>query len=63
MNLKKFVRSIPNYPKKGILFRDITSLIENARAFNYALKKMYSIILILQIARFLLHYGRTLVFF
>ena len=40
MNLKKFVRSIPDYPKKGILFRDITSLIENTRAFNYALKKM-----------------------
>ena len=43
MNLKKFVRSIPDYPKKGILFRDITSLIENTRAFNYALKKMYKI--------------------
>ena len=43
MNLKKFVRSIPDYPKKGILFRDITSLIENTRAFNYALKKMYTI--------------------
>jgi adenine phosphoribosyltransferase len=43
MNLKKFVRSIPDYPKKGILFRDITSLIENTRAFNYALKRMYKI--------------------
>ena len=43
MNLKNFVRSIPDYPKKGILFRDITSLIENTRAFNYALKKMYTI--------------------
>ena len=43
MNLKKFVRSIPDYPKKGILFRDITSLIENTRAFNYALKKMHMI--------------------
>ncbi len=43
MNLKNFVRSIPNYPKKGILFRDITSLIENTRAFNYALKKMHII--------------------
>ena len=43
MNLKKFVRSIPDYPKKGILFRDITSLIENTRAFNYALKKMQTI--------------------
>ena len=43
MNLKKFVRSIPNYPKRGILFRDITSLIENPRAFKYALTKMYTI--------------------
>jgi adenine phosphoribosyltransferase len=43
MNLKKFVRSIRNYPKKGILFRDITSLTENTRAFNYALKKMHKI--------------------
>ena len=43
MNLKKFVRSIPNYPKKGILFRDITSLIENSRAFNFVIKKMHKI--------------------
>ena len=39
MNLKTFVRSISDYPKKGILFRDITSLIEDSRAFSYALKK------------------------
>ena len=43
MNLKKFVRSIRNYHKKGILFRDITSLTEITRAFNYALKKMHKI--------------------
>ena len=43
MNLKTFVRSISDYPKKGILFRDITSLIEDSRAFSYALKKMHKI--------------------
>jgi adenine phosphoribosyltransferase len=43
MNLKKFVRSIPDFPKKGILFRDITSLVENTRAFNFALKEMHKI--------------------
>jgi adenine phosphoribosyltransferase len=43
MNLNKFIRSIPNYPKKGILFRDITTLTENAEAFNYALNKMHVI--------------------
>ena len=33
MNLKEFIRSIPDYPKKGILFRDITTLIKNEKAF------------------------------
>ena len=33
MNLKNFIRSIPDYPKKGILFRDITTLIKDERAF------------------------------
>ena len=34
MNLKEYIRSIPNYPKKGILFRDITTLIKNEKAFE-----------------------------
>ena len=33
MDLKEFIRSIPDYPKKGILFRDITTLIKNEMAF------------------------------
>ena len=33
MNLKDHIRSIPDYPKKGILFRDITTLIKNEIAF------------------------------
>ena len=33
MDLKKTIRSIPDYPKKGILFRDITTLIKNEKAF------------------------------
>ena len=33
MNLKEYIRSIPDYPKKGILFRDITTLIKNEKAF------------------------------
>ena len=34
MNLKDYIRSIPDYPKKGILFRDITTLIKNEKAFG-----------------------------
>ena len=33
MDLKKHIRSIHDYPKKGILFRDITTLIKNEKAF------------------------------
>ena len=33
MNLKDYIRSIPDYPKKGILFRDITTLIKDEKAF------------------------------
>ena len=33
MNLKDYIRSIPDYPKKGILFRDITTLIKDETAF------------------------------
>ena len=34
MNLKDHIRSISDYPKKGILFRDITTLIKNENAFT-----------------------------
>ena len=43
MKLEKTIRSIPNYPMKGILFRDITSLLENKKAFNFTIKKMKTI--------------------
>ena len=33
MDLKKYIRSIQDYPKKGVLFRDITTLIKNEKAF------------------------------
>jgi len=40
MNIKNFIRSIPNYPKKGILFRDITTLIENENAFTETINQI-----------------------
>ena len=33
--LKKYIRSIQDYPKKGILFRDITTLIKDPDAFKF----------------------------
>ena len=43
MDLKKHIRSIPDYPKKGILFRDITTLIKNTEAFKYTNDKIIEI--------------------
>ena len=42
MNLKKYIRSIPDYPKKGILFRDITTLIKNEKAFSETIDQIVS---------------------
>ncbi len=43
MDLKKYIRSIKDYPQKGILFRDITTLIKNPKAFNYAIDGIVAI--------------------
>tara|TARA_B100000886_G_scaffold107187_1_gene71550 strand:- start:1894 stop:2421 length:528 start_codon:yes stop_codon:yes gene_type:complete len=43
MDLKKYIRSIQDYPKKGILFRDITTLIKNPDAFKFAIDKIMEI--------------------
>ena len=40
MNLKDHIRSIKDYPKKGILFRDITTLIKNEKAFAECIDKI-----------------------
>ena len=40
MDLKDYIRSIADYPKKGILFRDITTLIKNENAFKYTIDQL-----------------------
>ena len=40
MDLKDYIRSIQDYPKKGILFRDITTLIKNEKAFTETINQI-----------------------
>ncbi len=40
MDLKKYIKEIPNFPKPGVNFKDITPLLENAQAYSYAIKKL-----------------------
>ena len=39
-DLASLIRTIPDYPKPGILFRDITTLLGNADGFRYAVDKL-----------------------
>ncbi|MBR6439371.1 MAG: adenine phosphoribosyltransferase [Bacteroidales bacterium] len=39
-DLKDYVRSIPDFPKPGIIFRDITTLINDAEGFHQAIDDM-----------------------
>jgi len=40
--IKKSIRTIPNFPKQGIMFRDITTLLQNKKAFNHACDAFYN---------------------
>lgn len=41
MDLKKKIRNIPDFPKKGIVFRDITTLLADPEAFKESVEKLY----------------------
>jgi len=36
MDLKKYIRDVPDFPKKGIIFKDITTLLKKPEPFKYA---------------------------
>ena len=41
MDLKAHIRNVKDFPKQGIMFRDITTLLKNSDAFDYTLNKLY----------------------
>lgn len=40
MDLKQYVKDIPDFPQEGILFRDVTPLLSDANAYKYAIDQM-----------------------
>ncbi len=49
MDLKAEIRTIPDYPKKGINFIDITTLIANPKAFKQTILELKDLVLHLEI--------------
>ncbi|MFH2021447.1 MAG: adenine phosphoribosyltransferase [archaeon] len=44
MNLKSVIREVPDFPKKGILFYDITTLLQDPAAFKQCIEQLYSLV-------------------
>jgi adenine phosphoribosyltransferase len=40
MTIKTLIRTIPHYPKQGIMFRDITTLLKNAAGFTHTIESL-----------------------
>jgi len=43
-DIEKYIRSIKDFPKEGIIFRDITPLLQNAKAFELAIEQMADLV-------------------
>ena len=46
--LEEYVRSIPDFPEKGIIFRDVTSVLQDAEGLHLAIDTMENLILSLK---------------
>lgn len=43
MDLKNYIRTIPDFPKKGIMFKDVTTLFKDKNAFSYTIEQLYNL--------------------
>lgn len=42
MDIKSKIRTVPHWPIKGVMFRDITTLLQDQEAFRYAVDELYN---------------------
>lgn len=44
MDLKKLIRDVPNFPKEGIIFKDITTLLKDPDGLSYAIAELHNLV-------------------
>lgn len=44
MDLKSLIRDVPNFPKEGVVFKDITTLLQNPAAIKYTTKQLLDLL-------------------
>jgi len=40
MDIKSYIRDVPDFPTEGVMFKDITPLLKNSEAFGYTIDEM-----------------------
>ena len=43
MDLRNLIRDIPNFPKEGIIFKDVTTLLKNSKGLSNAAEELYNL--------------------
>jgi adenine phosphoribosyltransferase len=51
IDLKEHIRSVPDFPKEGIVFKDITTLLLDSDAMKYTLESLYNLVKDLEITK------------
>lgn len=62
MNLKEVIRNVPDFPRKGIQFKDITTLIQNPEAFKIVIEWMTSLYKDIQVDKIIVVESRGFIF-
>lgn len=62
MKLDKHIRDVPDFPKKGIIFKDITTLLNNKEAFKEAINQLYSCVSNLEVHKVVAIESRGFIF-
>lgn len=62
MDYKRYIRDVPDFPIKGIIFRDLTTLFKEGRVFKSAVNDLFNIVKDLEIDKIVAPEARGFIF-